>query len=1201
MGQGAAVAGERRRRGLTQAELAERAGIGVRTLRDIESGRVAAPHPRTLRRLALALGLPLGLPLGPAPGPAAGTTGFDDAAAAGPGGLEIRVFGPLAVTFDGAALEIRSLMQRGLLGLLALHAGRTVVRDEIARVLWEGDPPQAYQGLLHTYVARLRRLPGLRDAVVSAGGGYALRCEAVDVLRFEALARTGLAGRAVDVLRSALDAARGPVLADLADCLRTHPAAVALAARRVEVALAYADVAPPGAAVDALQAIAVEESLHEGVHAKLMTALAAAGRRAQALALYTEIRTRLREELGVEPGELLARAHAGILRQRVAPRSPVPAQLPAAVTHFTGRSAQLAGLDACLAPGGDTALAVITGTAGVGKTGLAVEWGRRAAGRFPDGQLFVSLHGYSHVGPVAPAAALRAILQSLGVAADRIPDQEDAAAALYRSTLAARRLLIVLDNARSPDQVRPLLPGAPTCAVLVTSRDRLDGLAARDGAHRIDLDVLSPAEAVELLKRILGAHRADAVGELAEACARLPLALRIAAAHLQARPAVPVAQYAGLIRTGALADTLSLGGDRQSDIRSTFRLSYRALAEPDRELFRLLGLVPGADFAPDAAAALADITAGDADRRLDRLAAAHLVSRPRPGRFALHDLLHAYARSLIPEGPSADSALARLAAWYRRAVAQAARHAYPGAAPAPRQPPDHGRQYFADAHDAKAWLNTEHDNILALIDAAAATPATRPESWLIVFSLRSLFIERPSVRPWLAAATTALEAAGAQGDELGEAMSHRGIAIAHEQLGDLAAAGLHLRRSAELSRRLNWDEGETSALNNLGIISIQHGRLGEAAQAFRSNAAHYRRIGDTAGLARSLCNLGLVQAVRGDLREGLAVLRRAQALGTGLSRAAVLFGIGAALRDLGENDEAAQALAAAVAAGHEAGETYFTCAAEGTLAGLACDRGDLDAAAVHLARAWELARRVGLAKREALTSIHQGQYDLLRADPTAAAESFGRVLSYGTDCADPWYIERGLIGLAAVHRRAGRNAAAIRAARRALISATATGYRVQQEEALLELAHVHLAAGRPHIALARATAAAAIARRCGHRSGEAHAELLLGLALNAMPGATDKTGETGETGETGAQHLRHAYDLFTALGSPEAAGIAVRVEFQNGGDELVGRPVVVRIDVVDDERGGGVDDSAGAWDVDLPHAEIHGLPRRARNRDSDRG
>jgi DNA-binding SARP family transcriptional activator len=621
--------------------------------------------------------------------------------------MRFRMLGPLLVD-DGASWSaIRAAQQRLVAALLLLEAGRTVPVERLVDELWGERPPPSAAATVRGYVMRLRRLlgGGPGSPLVTRGRGYELVAEDgdIDARVFSGLvtsARQALAGghpeTAAAKLSQGLALWRGPALADVPARLAVTAEAERLGQLRlaavedwlgVQLELgAHAEV------VDEAQRLVAEHPLRERLWARLMLAQYRCGRRAEALDAYLRARRVLVEELGLEPGpelhelqravlagqpELLAPAHQGAVAI-AAPARVVPAQLPAEVAAFSGRQAALEQLDSHLPDQGERqspAIVLIAGTAGVGKTALAVHWAHRVRDRFPDGQLYVDLRGWAAGAPLRPIDALAGFLPALGVPAAEVPHQVEQAAALYRSLLAGKRVLIVLDNARSPGQVRPLLPASPGCAVVLSSRDQLRGLVARDGAVRLDLDVLAPREARTLLTRLLSAERVtaepEAAAELVRLCGHLPLALRIAAANLSGRPRTTVAAYAAELATGDRLRALEAGEDADAAVRVAFDRSYAALPAAARRLFRLLGLVPGTGICPPAAAALAATDDAAAAVLLDRLASAHLAGEHAPNRYVLHDLLRRYAadRASAEDSPAdREAALGRLLDHYLHSV-----------------------------------------------------------------------------------------------------------------------------------------------------------------------------------------------------------------------------------------------------------------------------------------------------------------------------------------------------------------------------------------------------------------------------------------------------------------------------------------------------------------------------------------------------
>ena len=692
---------------------------------------------------------------------------------------------------------------------------------------------------------------------------------------------------------------------------------------------------------------------------QLMLGLYRSGRQAEALQWFERTRQWLCDELGADPGPGLQSLHQQILRgdsSLLSPdltrtAAPIPRQLPADVSVFTGREAELAELDRLLtgatgeragigADGWGAApvlISAVSGTAGVGKTATAVRWAHRVVRRFPDGQLYVNLRGYDPREPVDAADALAGFLRALGVPSAEIPLDTDERAAKYRSLLAGRRVLVLLDNARQSEQVRLLLPGSPESVAVITSRDSLTGLVARDGARRLNLDLLPMDDAVSLLKTLIGARVDDdleAAITLAALCARLPLALRVAAEIAIARPTVPLADLAGeLAHRQRRLDSLDADGDVRTAIRAVFSWSYRQLDGRDGRMFRLAGLHPGADFDVYAGAAVTGTTVRDASLALSRLARAHLVFKTRSGRYGMHDLLSSYARELADTSDNDDEisdALARLFGHYLNTAVAVVDSLFPAEAhEAPVPGPTTERLPVADSAAARAWLDAERANLVAMARSAADQGCSRYVTGLATTVFRYL-----EVGGYYAEAEAifghARRAASQAGDDGAEAGALTSLGLVDLRRGNGRQAAEHLQRALALFRQKGDRAGESRVLHNLGLVDLQQGRYEHASVRLREALAHYREVGDPARQARTIYNLGLIHQRQGRYEQATEHLQEAQALHrdagnlAGVARA--LCSLGAVDVRQGRHEQAAehlqQALELSREIGDRAGEAY---------------------------------------------------------------------------------------------------------------------------------------------------------------------------------------------------------------------------------------------------------------------------------------
>ncbi|MFC7220601.1 ATP-binding protein [Streptomyces polyrhachis] len=591
---------------------------------------------------------------------------------------------------------------------------------------------------------------------------------------------------------------------------------------------------------------------------------------------------------GAEPAELawFERAWYGLKQQQdhgaappretAPPERGAPRQLPP-LHGFSGRADYLAELDTAV-----PSITVITGTVGVGKTALAVHWAQQRAESFPDGQLFVDLHGHAVAPALDPRRALSLLLQSLGVAGESVPVDLEVQTGLLRSLMTGRRMLLVLDNARDAEQVRPLLPGTSSCHVLVTSRNTLGGLAVREGARQVHLGELSEAEALDLLAGRLGAERVaaepEAARELVRLCACLPLALRIAAANLVGHPDQPLADFAAQLHGVNRLARLQVVDDPDAAVAGAFDLSYAVLSPEAKRAFRLIGLMPGPEISAPAIAVLAGLSPHEPVPALDSLAAANLLEPGGTGRFRCHDLVRLYAgRCARHELPAVEreAAVGRLQSWYLLTADAVAELHNPTMLRLPRTECQlvGTASEFASTVDAVSWLDRELPNLVALIEHAA-TAGPRWLSWHLVDALRASFYVSRQDMEWLACAQSALEAAQAEGDLLGIAATCNTMGIAASSRGELALSEVRFQRAAECFERVGFQAGISSALNNLGDVLHHAGQLRRAVDFIeRSLSLEVNRSNQSTHLS----NLAAIHTALGQPQKGLGYGLRAVA------------------------------------------------------------------------------------------------------------------------------------------------------------------------------------------------------------------------------------------------------------------------------------------------------------------------------------
>ena len=628
----------------------------------------------------------------------------------------------------------------------------------------------------------------------------------------------------------------------------------------------------------------------------------------------------VRNEFAGTASNLVQAGHisGGVHFHRSAPPDvPVPRQLPARVAHFTDRTGPLARLDSWLDDAEDaTAAGLVVGAGGVGKSSLITHWAHRVRERFPDGDLFLDLRGYHDRGRCTADEALDQVLRSLGVPGEDLALGTDAKAALYRSMLHSRRMLVVLDNAGTMDQVRPLLPGSPTCRVLVTSRSHLTSLTAGEGAHRMSLDVLPPEHALALLRSTAGTGRIDAepdaAAELAGYCGYLPLALRIAAERLVVAEHLGVAELVEeLADERDRLDALTTDDDAGA-VRAVLSWSYRSLPSETARAFRLLGLAGGPDIGLDAAAALVDLSRARTRRVLGALVGAHLLEEHRPQRYRFHDLTALYAAECARRDETAaerDAAVHRLLSWYLHATVAASWRAAPEFSRIPMRTPDPAGEVpeFADRLGALHWYDAERENLLAVVRLAEER-WEHVHAWQLPTALFGLLLVRRPLADWVETHRIGLAAARALGDLQAEAWLLTSSAIAHRHLRDDGAALRDLQRAIELWQQVGPAWAHAWALRDLGELQVRAGRDAEADEVLERALAAHVELGDEYGEATTLSVLAKAEHRLGQHDEALAHLHRAieirRAHDDARNEASCLHHIGRALGALGRTDEA---------------------------------------------------------------------------------------------------------------------------------------------------------------------------------------------------------------------------------------------------------------------------------------------------------
>ncbi|GLW17550.1 regulatory protein AfsR [Streptomyces sp. NBRC 13847] len=941
----------------------------------------------------------------------------------GPGRERLRftVLGPVRAWRGTTPLAAGSPQQRALLAALLLRGGRTATAAELVDALWGDEPPHAALAALRTYASRLRKALGAdADALVSESGGYAIRPvngRALDLdhdraeqyaAEAEKAKASGDRGRARELLESALALWDGEPLAGLAgpyaetQRTRLDEWRLSLTETRLELILEsgrHADV------VSELTALTAAHPLRERLRELLMLALYRSGRQAEALAVYADTRRLLADELGVDPCASLSDLHQRILCADTELDAPPvtsdglgsadqvvvrPQQLPATVADFTGRTTFVSELGAQLATAEGSVMAVsaLTGIGGVGKTTLAVHVAHTAREHFPDGQLYVDLQGAGQT-PSEPEAVLGAFLRSLGTPDSSIPDGLEERSALYRSTLAGRRVLTLLDNARDAAQIRPLLPGTEGCAALITSRARMIDLA---GAHLIDLDVMSPEEAMNLFTRIVGEERVSserkAVMAVVGACGFLPLAIRIAASRLAARRTWTVSTLARkLADERRRLDELRAG---DLAVKATFELGYGQLEPQQARAFRLLGLAEGPDISLAAAAAILDLDTDAAEELLESLVDTSLLESAAPGRYRYHDLVRLYARDCAErdEQPPSErtAALSRLLDFYSATAANMYVLERPG-----DRLVDHMEATtfpgleFTDRTTALEWLFSEAGCLLACARQCGG-PATLRRAVDLILLTKDLAESGADALQYEQANISLLAAAQEAEDQHAQARSHTALTYVRTLAGRLDEADENAKSAMLLGMAAEDPFSSSYAPNDRAIIANSQLRHDDAEAYLRQALTAFRADRNWQSEASALCNLSRVHLDTGRVdsaiqlaEEGIAIYRR---VGAKRRLANGMYALALAYTRAGRLPEAAEQLGAALAIFQDSRQRFWEGMTNFRLAELDLAARRPAAAANHAEQALAALRGIGGESRRAsvLTTLGRALNDVGHTD-----------------------------------------------------------------------------------------------------------------------------------------------------------------------------------------------------------------------------
>lgn len=991
--------------------------------------------------------------------------------------MRFAVLGPLSVLVDGEPVQLAPKL-RVVLATLLLRAGRAVPVEVLADRVWGERLPADPRSSLHTYITRLRT--ALRDGGellrTTSGGGYLIQVDPaqLDLAEFQALLAEadlvpgGDGEREAEFLRRALELWQGPPLSDIAsDVLRQQdlPALTELwtsvLERRIDSDLGLGEHAR---LVPELRSLAAAHPLREPLWSRLMLALYRCGRQADALAAYDAARQHLVDELGLDPGTELRELRQAILQADPAldlATAPPPEswvahnQLPLEVSRFTGRAALVGEVEKLLTEGSDSVKVVaLAGPPGIGKSALAVHVAHRIRDCFPDGQWYLHLAGADR--PRDPSVLLAELLVSSGVVPGQVPETADARSALLRSRMAGRQVLLVLDDAGDAEQVRPLLPGTGGNAVLVTSRRALGGLVALDGAHRVPVIELTPDDSRLLLDRLLGDRLATMaeLTELADLCGHLPLALRIVAANLATGPDIDLSGYLDELRAAPLA-RLSVRGEPDIAVRRAFERSYRALAGDAARLFRLLGLMPGADFTVETAAALTGSQYEEAERLLELLAEASLVQEHRLGRYQFHDLLRRYAEELGEADPDREEARARLRTAYLLKASTAVGVMAPERLRLP--PPELlGDAPALDRAEAVEWMHAEIANLVALTLAAEGMPA----AWYLADLASVYFAYWKRRTSWQDVIDAGMRTATLAGDRLAMGAMQRASAVMIAGWGRTAEAQEVMRAALPHYRAAGYVRGEVSVLNYLGINCAHLGELEEALGWFEQAVATARRGTDRRVQAMAASNIAAILRDLGRIDEAMVVVVETMAdfEALGDTDNVMRHMLAVTQQDLGELEAARSTILAELENIRRLGRQDAIAMSTETLASIQYDAGEFAAAEETATEALEIAQRIGDRRVEShiQATLADAVLGLGRTDE--ALDRYHVALSLARSTGNREVKIRTLAGLARGRLALGDHPAATSMAEQAVREAESLGNTIVLDRVLAIQANVCRAA-----------------------------------------------------------------------------------------------------------------------------------------------